>query len=240
MPDTAFPRGEAITLKSWILATALLGAFLLPRAGVAAEPPVRIALLPLVVHSADDRTYLREGLRDMLLARFASVEEIQVIDIEDPERATARLPVALRTAREVGADFACFGSFTRFGTGASLDVQCASTQTSENEPPMREIFVYSGNVGDVIPDLDELVGKITRFVVHDYEERLAARKKAAGEPAGPDPIAELQRRVDALENAIAELQAERARGAAASPKQAPPPTGEASAAAEGSGDVTAR
>ncbi len=192
-----------------MLVIALLGATLLPQApaqGAENVEPTRIALIPLVVHSADDRAYLRNGLRDMIRHRFAAIDEVDLIRIEDDSRATSRLPAALAIGREVEADFVFFGSFTRFGSGASLDVQCASTHAAEGEVPLREIFVYSGNVGDVIPDLDELVGKITRFAVYDYEKRLAEQRVRAGLPAPPDPLAELRHRVEVLEAALAELQ----------------------------------
>ncbi|MCZ6785290.1 MAG: hypothetical protein O7G30_18475, partial [Proteobacteria bacterium] len=143
-------------MRTWMLVLALLGATLLlhaPAQGAENVGPSRIALIPLVVHSADDRAYLRNGLRDMIRHRFAAIDEVELIMIEDESRATSRLPEALAIGREVGADFVFFGSFTRFGSGASLDVQCASTHAAEGEAPLREIFVYSGNVGDVIPDL---------------------------------------------------------------------------------------
>jgi len=73
-------------------------------------------------------------------------------------------------------------------------VQCAGTAAQGEEEPLREIFVHSGSIADVIPDLDDLVGKVARFMIHDYSDRAAA--EAA--PAGPRH----QRRVDELRRLV--------------------------------------
>ena len=71
---------------------------------------------------------------------------------------------------------------------------------------LREIFVHSGSIGKVIPDLDDLVGKVTRFAISDYR---AAQPPAAGSrdvaPVADSMQAVLQR-LDALETGLAELQ----------------------------------
>ena len=99
----------------------------------------------------------------------------------------------------MNAQFVLFGSFTRFGTGASLDVQCAATSATEAEP-LREIFVHSGSIGDVIPDLDDLVGKVARFVIEDYQDSAVADGDAALPSARA--LSDLRRRVEVLEEAL--------------------------------------
>ncbi len=170
-----------------------------------AEDPIRLAVLPMVVHTAEDPGYLREGLADMLASRLEQVDDLEVVRIEAVESATSRLERAIETGRAADADFVLFGSFTRFGQGASLDAQCAATSSQDEKPPLREIFVHSGNIGDVIPDLDDLAGKVARFMIQDYEARVAASSRENGAaPAGP--IDALRRRVEALEEALGQLQ----------------------------------
>ena len=125
-----------------------------------------------------------------------------MIRISDPTKATTNLEQALDTAREAGADFVLFGSFTRFGQGASLDMQAASTAPGSGEP-LREIFVHSGSIGDVIPDLDELVGKVSRFAVSDYDDS-AVSAGPAKERARPS-VDKLRRRIEALERETRDL-----------------------------------
>lgn len=169
------------------------------------EDPVRIVVLPMIVHTAESPDYLREGLADMLASRLEQVDALEVLRVERVEAATSSLSAAIQTGRKAKADFVLFGSFTRFGQGASLDVQCAATYGEGDRAPLREIFVHSGNIGDVIPDLDDLVGKVSRFVIQDFDAQEESRSPAAvqGEPG---ELQELKRRVEALEEALGRLQ----------------------------------
>jgi TolB-like protein len=166
-----------------------------------AQDRVRIALLPMVVHSSDSPGYVRAGLADMISSRLERISDLEVIRIDETSAATTKLAKALKLARKVDAKFVLFGSFTRFGTGASLDVQCAAASNEDGEELLREIFVHSGSVGDVIPDLDDLVGKIARFVIRDYSQRIV---EAGGTPDLPSSraVVDLERRVAALEQAL--------------------------------------
>jgi TolB-like protein len=195
----------------------LLALVLTPSQEGAAEErvePVKLAILPIVVHSADDPGFLREGLQDMLISRFDQIGVFDVVRIDPSVKGTTRLGQATAAGKGAGADFVLFGSFTRFGQGASLDMQCASTTRGEGDRPLREIFVHAGNIGEVIPDLDDLVGKVTRFAVEGYraDSSVAAGPPdpTIGEPAqaadSPD-LDELRNRIQDLEAAVSDLQA---------------------------------
>ena len=96
-----------------------------------------------------------------------------------------------------------FGSFTQFGQGASLDMQCAATARTTSERPLREIFVHSGSIGDVIPDLDELVGKVSRFAIRDFAGTPAASAAPTGGAGVSRRLTEdLRKRVEALESTL--------------------------------------
>ena len=169
----------------------------------------RLLLLPIVVHSAEDPVYLRDGLSDMLAARFDRIGAIELVRAAADQEGTARLDEALEIARKARADYVLFGSFTRFGRGASLDVQCAPSESGDNgagREPLREIFVHSGSIGEIIPDLDELAGKVSRFAQGEQVLSSAGDVAAGAASAGPSSpqIAELEERVAALEAAFAE------------------------------------
>jgi len=183
-------------LRRLVIALAIAAISLASLGGVAAVAGaqegsverLRVLLLPVSVHSSENRDYLRLGLGDMLAARLEQVDEFELIRAEDRDGATPRLEQALEQARAVGADLVLFGSFTRFGEGASVDMMCAFTAPLEGQEPMRKIFVQSGSIGDVIPALEDLVGKVSRFAIVDYEERLAAAELGAeAEPAHDRP-----------------------------------------------------
>jgi TolB-like protein len=212
-------RLSVVLLLLAVAAAAMLGASAAraqdepPSADAASVPRLvarkpTLALLPMVVHSNEDPEYLRQGLSDMLTARFTKEALVQVIPIEDPGRATTDLDEALEAARDAGAEFVLFGSFTRFGQGASLDVQTAATAAGPDGETLREIFVHSGSIGAVIPDLDDLVGKVTRFTVGEAPTPAApaqAQTGAAARATGVPSSAELLRRIEALEAEVAAL-----------------------------------
>jgi TolB-like protein len=178
----------------------------------AEQEPIRIAMLPIVVHSADDPIFLREGLADMLTSRLDQVGGFEIVHVEDVHLATTRLEDALPAGREAGAEFVLFGSFTRFGTGASLDMQCASTSPGSGKRPLREIFVHSGSIGEVIPDLDDLVGKVSRFAITGYSESTEVAptdNDGSGDLGTSDELGQeledLHLRIESLEASLEEL-----------------------------------
>jgi TolB-like protein len=188
----------------WGLAVFASGVALLAATPAAAQERVRILLLPMVVHSAEPPEYLRSGLGDMLASRLERIPDFDVVRLDEPDAGTTKIQKAVKQARKVDARFVLFGSFTRFGTGASLDVQCAGVGPDGDEEPLREIFVHSGSIGDVIPDLDDLVGKVARFVIADYTARVAA--ETGDVPNLPsNQIQSLEARISALEKALEKL-----------------------------------
>ncbi len=129
----------------------------------AAEPKARIAVLPVVVHALEQQEYLQNGLADMLATRLEQNPKLVVVRIPNTTLATIDGEAARAAARNAGADWVVFGSFTRFGDGASLDLRCLSTQGPKGEDP-RSVFVNAGSVGEIIPRLDDLAEKVGRYV----------------------------------------------------------------------------
>lgn len=168
------------------------------------QGPVRLAILPIVVHSADDPTYLRNGLADMLASRIEQAGGFDVTRVDDLTAATTVRSDAIETGRSAGVEFVLFGSFTRFGTGASLDMQCVSTREGYTGESLREIFVHTGSIGEVIPDLDELVGKVGRFAIAGFEVDVAAGPLSVVES---DAVTALEARILKLEEVVAGLSA---------------------------------
>lgn len=169
------------------------------------EGGTSLAVLPIVVHSADDPQFLRDGLADMLASRLEQAGGFEVIRVDDPAAMTTRLSEAVEAGRAANADYVLFGSFTRFGTGASLDMQCASTSGDSETPILREIFVHSGSIGDVIPDLDALVGKLGRFAHLHVPANVDVSVAPEGAPSTPE-IEALRLRLSALEAGMLSLQ----------------------------------
>jgi outer membrane protein insertion porin family len=177
--------------------TLVLGLVLAARAG--AEERRTVAVLPLVVHALEQQEYLREGMADMLASRLGQQPGIAVVRVADPARATTDPAAARAAGQAVGAQWVLFGSFTRFGEGASLDVQCVDV-AAPGKPGPRSIFVQSGQLADLIPRLD---GVAERVGAHVLGRDAPASAAGSGGGAGRAELDELRRRVEALERRTA-------------------------------------
>ena len=162
-------------------------------ASATAEERRTVAILPVVVHALEQQDYLRDGLADMLASRLGQQPGIGVIRVDDPGKATLAAGEARAAAQAVGAQWVLFGSFTRFGEGASLDMQCLPVAAPGPAGP-RSIFVQSAQIAELIPRLDGLAQRVALHVL--------GRDGPApdGSPvAGRAELEELRRRIDALE-----------------------------------------
>ena len=124
-------RRRALAALATVLLSCLSGLVALA-APANAQP--RLLLLPIVVHSAEDPDYLRAGLSDMLASRFERIGALDLIRGEPGGTGTTDLDEARQLAKKRGADYVLYGSFTRFGQGASLDVHCAPWPKRVKEP----------------------------------------------------------------------------------------------------------
>lgn len=191
------------------LAIAFAAACVAGAAGHAhADPPVRVAILPVVVNASEGHDYLRAGMADMLASRVGRVEGVAVTRIAEPGKATTEAKKAREIGLEVGADYVLYGSFTAFGAGASLDLACTPTAAAEkqddDEIPVRAIFIQSGTLGDIIPKLDGVAERIARFAATGEAPAVAAAPPAGGNGAAA-PSAQfdvLLQRIEALERAV--------------------------------------
>jgi hypothetical protein len=99
-----------------------------------------------------------------------------------------------------------FGSFTSFGGGASLDLQVARVADEDAEP--HKVFAQAASMGALIPMLEGVSERITARVLGGAGAEPAPAAGAAG-PADGGEVAELRRRVEALERAVSQLGADR-------------------------------
>ena len=185
-----------------IVFAGLIGAGFLWGVGAAAEP-VRVALLPILVHSAEsDTSYLSRGLADMLTARLEQGGGITIVPVQAGDAGAASLREAMAAGRRANAAFVLVGSFTQFGKGASFDVRCAPLGEGDDATP-RRVFIQSGTLGDIIPKLGELSARIARYVGAGTPADAGAGSNGAGSQAANDAVvSKLRERVDALERAV--------------------------------------
>jgi TolB-like protein len=194
-----------------IQACSLVLSFVLLHASGAAhaDDRVRVALLPLVIHSADGREYLQQGLGDMLVARLARTERLAVVPIDDPKTATADVAAARETGLANGAAFVVYGSFTRFGEGASLELLCANVRDDKSEP--RRIYVHADSIGNLLPLLDGVAERTTYAVLGPPPEGSdVSTAPTIVDPAAPAPSREpVPKQVDQTDISIGNRDGER-------------------------------
>lgn len=177
-------------------------------AALPAQAGVRIALLPLSVHAAgDDSDYLQVGLAEMIAARLDQYEGISVVRPR-VDGTPAREPSTARAAAEgAGAEFVLYGSFTRFGDGASLDLRCLEVAASDDDEAAgeRRLFIQSGKLAEIIPQLDTLAQKVARYALQSSKAVVTGAADGKSPVALPGPTTAqyeaLVKRIEALEGA---------------------------------------
>src|SRR5262249_10371738 len=150
------------------------------------------------------REYHRQGLSDMRVARLGRDQRLGVIKAEDPAKATTAIDKAREAGHAESAEYVVFGSFTRFGEGASLDLSVAKV-ASDATP--RQIFAHSDTLGGIIPMLDGVAEKTVVYVVEGAPSGPAVSAGPAGSApsgggAGGGGVPGLRRRVEALQHTV--------------------------------------
>jgi outer membrane protein insertion porin family len=163
-----------------------------------ADDRVRVALLPLVVHSGEGREYLQQGMTDMLVSRLGRERRLAVIPVEDAATATTDAAAARKTGAANDAAYVVFGSLTRFGEGASVDLSIASVADSNREP--RKIYVHADTMGALIGLLDGAAERVAGVALGGTESVAAGPEDTSS--ASASEIQELRRRVEVLERAV--------------------------------------
>ena len=151
------PRTRTRSLAILLLSLAVVTIFALPTFGAR---PVRVAILPFQIHSAEDLGYLKGGIFDIISSRLAASGEIDVIGKSGIERVLTEMrPSRLdeEVAREAGvrlkADYVALGSVTKIGDSISLDARLIDV--GGQKPPSG---VFAQTKG-----LDQLMGKVDEF-----------------------------------------------------------------------------
>jgi hypothetical protein len=203
-------------LRAWFAGAALLAV-----GGAASAQTARVAVLPVVIHSLEESAYLRAGISEMLSSRINQQPGVSALRIDDAAAATTDLEAARAAGRAAGAEWVLFGSFTRFGEGASLDLRCVPVASSEPVSG-RSVFVHAGALAELIPRLDSVVERIGAYVRGGVANANAPVPAADAPAATADVMAELQ----ALKARVTALEAQRAAAAAGATAAAPPPSAE--------------
>jgi TolB-like protein len=165
--------------KVIILAAAML--LLLPLGGAAQKQPLRVAVLPFAVHSAEDLSYLRDGIWDIISSRIIVEGEIESVDKPLVQRYLSDLKGAEISDQEarwlgarMGADYVVYGSITKAGDYISLDAKVVNVAGTR---PTTSVFAQHKGI-------DEVMNKVATFA-QDIGSRILGRGASYEEHRGP-------------------------------------------------------
>lgn len=171
---------------------------------------IKVAIFPFEIHAAQDLSYVREGIQDMLSTRLFVPNKVLVIDETKVKKALANLkePLTEEKAREIGqnlgVDYVLFGSITTFGKRVSIDAKLVPVD--ELKSPVA-IYTQTETLDDLIPKLAEFARRAVAY--------LEGRPMVAALPP------QIQTNQEAAQKAPAQANNQKTYPAAATPKAYP-------------------
>ncbi len=132
-----------------------------------AGTPSKVVILPFKINAAEDLTYLREGLSDMLTSRLAWEGKVIIVDKYRTQEALKGISGEIdeKSARSIGeklgAHYVLFGSLTVIGENISIDARLVDIQ---NQAPPVTIYNQSKGMDTVMPTINEFVTEINQKI----------------------------------------------------------------------------
>ena len=129
---------------------------------------LKVALLPLTIHSDENLEYLKEGMYAMFSSRVDLEGRISVLERGAVKKALTEVPgeIDSETARKVGetlgADFVVFGSLTKLGNSASVDLKVLEVK---GEKPASSVYVQANKLEEIISQVDVLARKVDEKIL---------------------------------------------------------------------------
>ena len=166
----------------------------------------KVAVLPFVMNTQQDLTFMQKGIFDMFFSRISYGDEVEVLTMEAFEKRLGSASPSLSItkginetkAKELGnflnVDYVLFGSLTLFGNSMSLDVNMVDSKS--DNPPLT-FFRQGNDVGAVIPELDKIAEEINYKVFGretlQFQSQQALQKAYAGnEESHKSPLKNFQ------------------------------------------------
>ncbi len=145
--------------------------------------PKTVLLLPIVIYGDPSKAYLREGIKSMFRSRLAG-EDLKVLSDEALEGRLSEeeklgidsKPRAEELARQLGAEYAIYGSVTTVGGGYSLDLSILGLSGDE---------VLVTRVSEAMSE-DQFIPKLAGVVTQFRAAMAGPRAKPAPLPEEPD------------------------------------------------------
>lgn len=130
--------------------------------------PFKVAILPITIHSPEDLEYLREGVYAMFTSRLELEGRVSVVERAAVKKALSQFSgeidsqAARKLGETLGADFVVFGSLTKLGDSASLDLKVLEVK---GEKPPSSVYVQAKKLEEIIGQVDVLARKVDEKIL---------------------------------------------------------------------------
>ncbi|HSR13050.1 MAG TPA: hypothetical protein VLS90_16510, partial [Thermodesulfobacteriota bacterium] len=127
-----------------------------------------MAILPVEIHSPEDNAFIQHGLMDMLNSRVELRGRVEVLEKSAVRKALSQAQGEMDSekARKIGesldADYVVYGSLTKLGDSASLDLKVLPVK---EDKPASSVFVQSKKMEEIISRVDDLARMIDEKVL---------------------------------------------------------------------------
>jgi len=162
------------------------------QASLKGQTVFKVAILPVAIHSPENLGYMREGLLDMLSSRVELPGRVAVLGKgavkKALEQVSGEMDVdgAKKIGQALGVDFVVFGSLTKLGDSASLDLKVVEVK---GDKPGASVYIQAKKMEEIISSVDDLARKVDEQVLgyplvpQMAEKPKEAPKDMAGIPA---------------------------------------------------------
>ena len=149
------------------------------------KAPYKVAIIPVKIHSPENLGFLREGLVDMLSSRVELEGRVTVLEKGPVQKAFDQVSGEINgeTAKKIGqlleADFVVFGSLTKLGDSASLDLKIVGVK---EEKPGFSVFIQARKMEEIVASVDQLARQIDEKILgYPLKPQVAAKPSGDGE-----------------------------------------------------------
>lgn len=175
----------AVLFVPWTLAQAPKA----PQPAQQGRGPFKVAILPITIHSSENLEYLREGVYAMFSSRMEIEGRISLLERGAVKKVLSQFSgeidseSAKKLGETLGADFVVFGSLTKLGDSASLDLKVLEVK---GEKPPSSVYVQAKKLEEIIGQVDVVARKVDEKIL-GYSLAPAVAEKP---PEAPRPAAQ--------------------------------------------------
>ena len=155
------------------------------------QGPYKVAILPVAVNSPENVEFMREGLLDMLSSRIFLEGRVEVLEKRIVKKALSGLSgeIDAETAKKLGVqlevDYVVFGSLTKLGDSASLDLKMVDIK---GEKAASSVFVQAKKMEEIVNGVDEIARKVDEKIL-GYSLTPPAAVAKVEKPSPEAPVA---------------------------------------------------